>query len=216
MTLNRTDGPNGGKGVVRAIQAEALRLARSRRIALGSVALAVTLPAAALTPVTDFDLNRYYGTWYEIAAIRGFLQSRCARDTRSEYAAAENGAIAVRSHCLRADGTAETSEAQARPLDPALPAVLKVTSVRFLGIWWYPLGRESIVIALGPEYRWLTTGHPSLRYGRILSREPTLPDAALKSITTTLLSEGFDPCAFVFTPQSGGRTRAARLCDELH
>lgn len=186
-----------------------------QRACAAILGVACALPADALTPVTEFELTRYYGTWYEIAAIRGFLQSRCARDTRSEYAPAENGAIAVRSRCLRADGTAETSEAQARALDPALPAVLKVTGVRFLGIWWYPLGRESIVIALSPEYRWLATGHPSLRYGRILSREPALPDGALKSITATLLAEGFDPCAFVFTPQTGGRTRAGRLCDEL-
>jgi apolipoprotein D and lipocalin family protein len=182
---------------------------------LGIIAFIGVAPAAALTPVVDFDLNRYYGTWYEIAAIRGFLQSRCARDTRAEYTAAEYGAIATRSHCLRADGTAEINEARARPLDPALPSVLKVTSVNFLGIWWYPFGRESIIIALGPEYRWLAAGHPSLRYGRILSREPSLPDAALKSIVGALVAEGFDPCAFVFTPQTGGRAQAARLCDEI-
>jgi len=171
--------------------------------------------AMALTPVTGFDLNRYLGTWYEIAAIPGFLQSRCARDTNTEYTVAENGAIAVTTRCLRADGTPETNHARARPLEPSLPSVLKVTSVRFLGIWWYPFGRESIIIALGPEYRWLATGHPSLRYGRILSREPSLSDTELKSIVGTLLAEGFDPCAFVFTPQTGGRAAAARLCDEV-
>ncbi len=186
-----------------------------RWISAAMLALASIMPAAALTPVVDFDLNRYYGTWYEIAAIRGFLQSRCARDTRAEYTAAENGAIATRSHCLRADGTAEINEARARPLDPSLPSVLKITSVNFLGIWWYPFGRESIIIALGPEYRWLATGHPSLRYGRILSRDPSLSDTALKSITVALVAEGFDPCAFVFTPQTGGRAQAARLCDEV-
>jgi apolipoprotein D and lipocalin family protein len=186
-----------------------------RWISVAMLALAPTTPAAALTPVVDFDLNRYYGTWYEIAAIRGFLQSRCARDTRTEYTAAANGAIATWNDCLRADGTAETNEWQSRPLDPALPSVLKVTSVHFLGIWWFPFGRESIVIALGPEYRWLATGHPSLRYGRILSREPSLSDTALESIAGALVAEGFDLCAFVFTPQTGGRTRAARLCDEV-
>ncbi len=186
-----------------------------RWVSAAMLALASIVPAAALTPVVDFDLNRYYGTWYEIAAIRGFLQSRCARDTRAEYTAAENGAIATRSHCVRADGTAEINEGRARPLDPTLPSVLKVTSVNFLGIWWYPFGRESIIIALGPEYRWLATGHPSLRYGRILSREPSLPDAALKSIVGALVAEGFDPCAFVFTPQTGGRAQTARLCDEV-
>jgi len=198
------------------LQTGRIGAARRWRIGLLLVALIGVAPAAALTPVADFDLNRYFGTWYEIAAIPGFLQSHCARDIRSEYTAMDNGAIATRTRCLRADGSIEINEGQARPLDPALPSVLKVTTVHFLGIWWYPFGRESIVIALGPEYRWLVTGHPSLRYGRILAREPSLPDAALQGIATALLKEGFDPCTFVFTPQTGGRTRNTRLCDEVH
>ena len=171
--------------------------------------------AMALTPVTGFDLNRYLGTWYEIAAIPGFLQSRCARDTRTEYTAAENGAIANRTHCLRADGTPELNESRTRPLEPSLPSVLKITSVNFLGIWWYPFGRESIIIAFDPEYRWLAAAHPSLRYGRILSREPSLSDEALKRIAATLVEEGFDLCKFVSTPQTGGRDSPVKLCEIL-
>ena len=171
--------------------------------------------ALALTPVTGFDLERYLGTWYEIAAIPGFLQSRCARDTNTEYSVAENGAIAVKSRCLRADGTSELNEGRARALEPSLPSVLKITSVHFLGIWWYPFGRESIIIALDPGYRWLASAHPSLRYGRILAREPSLSNEALKSIAPTLVEEGFDLCAFVLTPQTGGRDRPAKLCEIL-
>jgi apolipoprotein D and lipocalin family protein len=190
--------------------------ARRWRVGVALAALCLVASAAALTPVADFDLNRYFGTWYEIAAIRGFIQSRCARDTQSEYQPADNGAISTHIRCLRADGSVETTEGQQRPLDPTLPSVLKVTTVHFLGIWWYPFGRESIVIALDPDYRWLVLGHPSLRYGRILARQPTLPDATLQTITAALVKEGFDPCAFVFTPQTGGRTQAARLCDQVH
>lgn len=172
--------------------------------------------ALALTPVTGFELDRYLGTWYEIAAIPGFLQSRCSRDTRTEYAAAENGALSVKSSCLRADGTSELNESRSRALEPSLPSVLKVTSVHFLGIWWYPFGRESIVIAFDPQYRWVASAHPSLRYGRILSREPSLSDEALKSIGASFADEGFDLCNFVLTPQTGGRDRPAKLCDVLH
>ena len=169
--------------------------------------------ALALTPATGFDLNRYLGTWYEIAAIPGFLQSGCARDTMTEYTTAENGAIAASSRCLRADGTPQLNEGRTRALEPTLPSVLKVTSVRFLGIWWYPFGRESIIIAFDPEYRWLVAAHPSLRYGRILSRDPSLSDEALKSIAPTLVEEGFDLCTFVLTPQTAGRDRPAKLCE---
>src|SRR5438309_154249 len=97
------------------------------------VATAWLAPALALTPVANFEIDRYMGTWYEIAAIPGFLQSRCARDTHLEYTRVDNGAIATKSHCMRADGTVEVNEGRARPLDPELPSVLKVTSVHLLG-----------------------------------------------------------------------------------
>ena len=136
---------------------------------IGIFMLAPLAPAIALTPLPDFKLDGYVATWYEIASIRGFLQSRCARDTRTEYSIGENGALMLESKCLRADGTPERSEARARPMDPALPSVLKITTVHMLGIWWYPFGRESIVVARGPDRRWLAVGHPSLRYARILA-----------------------------------------------
>jgi apolipoprotein D and lipocalin family protein len=179
------------------------------------VGLSWMATASALTPATGFELGPYLGTWYEIAAIPGFLQSRCAKDTRAEYKSAENGAIAINNQCVRADGTADTSESRARALEPTLPSVLKITSVHFLGIWWYPFGRESIIVAFDPGYRWVATAHPSLRYGRILAREPFLSQDALRTIATTLGDEGFDLCTFVLTPQTGGRDRSARLCEVL-
>lgn len=184
-----------------------------RFAALILLALAALTPALALTPVTDFDLTRYMGTWYEFASIPGFLQSKCARDTQSEYTPGENGALAVMTRCTRRDGTPDASESRTRPLEASVPAVLKVTAVNFLGIWWYPLGRESIVIAVGPDYKWLALGHPSLRYARILSRTPALPDDAVKSAAASLAAQQFDLCAMVTTAQSAGRATAGRLCD---
>jgi apolipoprotein D and lipocalin family protein len=195
------------------VQRRSIRRSTSGLAFIAFIASIGALPALALTPAANFELDRYYGSWYEIAAMRGFLQSRCNRDTRSDYAAGDNGAIITRSRCLRADGMVENTEGRARPLDRELPAVLKVTSVHLLGIWWYPFGRESIIIAHEPGYRWITVGHPSLRYGRILSREPALSDDALKTAAASLAQEGFDLCAFVFTPQAGGRSDAGRLCD---
>jgi apolipoprotein D and lipocalin family protein len=186
-----------------------------RIAALFLLVLAPLTPALALIPVPEFDLNRYQGTWYEIATIPGFLQSRCARDTSVDYKAAENGAMAAQTRCTRADGSPDASESRVRPLDSATPAVLKVTAVQFLGIWWYPLGRESIVIAVAPDYRWIVLGHPSLRYGRILSREPSLGDSELKLAAAALTEGQFDLCKFVTTPQTKGRVPPTRLCDIL-
>jgi lipocalin len=182
---------------------------------IGFFTLLPLTSSVALTPLPDFKLDGYVATWYEIASIRGFLQSRCARDTRTEYSIGENGALMLESKCLRADGTAERSEARARPMDPALPSVLKITGVHMLGIWWYPFGRESIVVALGPERRWLAVGHPSLRYARILAHSPALSDDDLKSAAAALAEAQFDLCSMVLTVQSDGRQQPARLCDFL-
>jgi lipocalin len=180
---------------------------------IGILMLAPQVPAIALTPLPDFKLDGYVATWYEIASIRGFLQSRCARDTRTEYSIGENGALMLESKCLRADGTPERSEARARPMDPALPSVLKITTVHMLGIWWYPFGRESIVVARGPDRRWLAVGHPSLRYARILAHSPALSDDDLKSAAAALAEAQFDLCAMVLTVQTDGRQQPTRVCD---
>jgi apolipoprotein D and lipocalin family protein len=179
------------------------------------LALALTAPAAALTPVADFDVTRYHGTWYEVAAIPGFFQNKCASDTQSEYVPADDGALIVRSHCTQAKGGTYASEGRARALDPGVPSVLKVTYVYQLGIWWYPFGHNQVVIGSGRNYEWLVIGDPSLRYGRILARQPALPGEALRTAAAVLTGEGYNLCTFVAKPQAGGRQQAARLCDEV-
>jgi apolipoprotein D and lipocalin family protein len=177
-------------------------------------AFASVAPAAALSPVTEFDISRYHGVWYEIASIPGFFQGKCARDTRTEYTPEEGGALIVRNQCIGPDGGMERTEGRGRPLDPRVPAVLKVTFVNQLGIWWYPLGRNQVVIAAGRDYEWIVIGEPSLHYGRILARGPSLPDDALRKTVAALTAENYNLCAFTFKPQTGGRTQATRLCDE--
>lgn len=176
------------------------------------LAAALSAPAVALTPVSEFALSRYQGGWYEIASIPGFFQGKCARDTLVEYVPEEGGALIVRNRCVRPDGGTEQIEGRARPLDPAVPAVLKVTSVNQFGIWWYPFGRNQVVIAAGRDY--LVIAEPSLHYGRILARQPTLSDDALRAAVAALTAEQYDLCRFVFKPQTGGRMQASRLCDE--
>jgi apolipoprotein D and lipocalin family protein len=179
------------------------------------IGLALAVPAAALTPLADFSPSRYQGSWYEIAAIPGFFRNQCQRDVQFEYAPEDGGALVLRNRCLRPDGSVVVSEGRGRALDPGLPSVLKVTFVHALGIWWYPFGRNLIVFAAGPGDRWLAIGDPSLRYGRVIAREPALDPQALRAIDAALAAEGFDRCLFMLKPQTGGKEKTARLCDEI-
>ncbi|HET9762849.1 MAG TPA: lipocalin family protein, partial [Casimicrobiaceae bacterium] len=188
---------------------------RCPSMAIGIAMLSFASSATALTPLADFNAQRYLGKWYEIAAMPGAFRNQCARDVQVDYSLEDSGALIVRNQCLRPDGTTLQSEGRGRILDGGVPAVLKVTFVQGLGLWWYPFGRNQTVIAAGRRGEWLVIGDPSLHYGRVLAREPTLDDAALRVVDAALAAESYDRCAFVIKPQAGGRNQLRRLCDEI-
>jgi apolipoprotein D and lipocalin family protein len=187
-----------------------------RWVTIPLLAAVTALPALALTPLADFNVTRYHGRWYEISAIPGFFGNKCQRDVQVDYAPEDGGALVVRNRCQRPDGGVLETEGRARALEPDLPAVLKVTFVHQLGIWWYPFGRNQTVIAAGTGNRWLVIGDASLRYGRVIARDPALDSESLRAVAAVLANEGYDRCAFMLKPQTGGRERPARLCDEVH
>lgn len=186
-----------------------------RWVSIPLLAAVTILPALALTPLAEFEVARYQGRWYEIGAIPGFFSNQCQRDVQVEYTPEAGGALVVRNRCRRPDGSVLQTEGRARALDPNVPAVLKVTFVHQLGIWWYPFGRNQTVIAAGAGNRWLVIGDASLRYGRVIAREPALDSASLRAVAAVLANEGYDRCAFMLKPQTGGREALARLCDEV-
>jgi len=190
-------------------------LSRIRRVAFLSLALVPAAPAMALTPLADFTASRYQGRWYEIAAIPGFFRNQCQRDVQLDYQAEDGGALMMLNRCRRPDGSMLQSEGRGRVLDPDVPSVLKVTFVHALGIWWYPFGRNQVLFAAGPADRWLIIGDPSLRYGRVLAREPVLDASSLRAVDAALAAEGFDRCRFVLKPHTGGKDQASRLCDDV-
>jgi len=182
---------------------------------MGIALLALAACAEAITPLAAFEASRYQGLWYEIAAIPGAFRNQCERDVQIEYALEDGGAFVLRNSCRRPDGDTILNEGRGRALDPNVPAVLKVTFVHGLGIWWYPFGRNQTVIAAGPDYRWLVIGDSTLRYGRVLARDPALDEKTLRAVDGVLAAEGYDRCAFVLKPQARGRGETGRLCDEV-
>ena len=64
-------------------------------------------PVAAKTPlptVPHLDLQRYSGTWYEIARLPNMFQKRCASDVVARYGPLPDGRVSVLNRCLTADG----------------------------------------------------------------------------------------------------------------
>jgi apolipoprotein D and lipocalin family protein len=171
--------------------------------------------ASEVKAVASVDLNRYQGKWFELAAIPQFFQRKCVRDTFAEYSKLESGEIKVENHCVREDTGRERAEGRARLYDSNETSKLTLTFLKLFGEFRYWAGGDYWVIALDPNYQWAVVGHPSRKYGWVLSRTPTQPVPVLAEIVGRIKAQGYDACEFIITPQTGGLSIKRPLCTAL-
>lgn len=162
-----------------------------RALAGGLVLLAGCVPGgeggAPLQTVTYVDLQRYLGTWYEIASYPHRFQKGCVA-SRADYTLRDDGILGVTNECRQEtlDGSRRSVTGRARVVDPVTNARLKVSFFRpFWGDYW--------IIDLDPDYRWAVVGHPSRNYLWILSRTPWLDEEIYREVITRLPAQGYDP-----------------------
>ena len=125
-------------------------------LALGLLGLA---PASAqdkpLEVVDHVDLERYLGTWYEIATIPQRFQKGCVAVTAT-YSLKPDGKIQVINRCRKEtlDGKVKDIEGKAWVVDKTTNAKLKVQFFwPFSGAYW--------IIELDADYQWAVVGHPN-------------------------------------------------------
>jgi len=160
------------------------------RTALLIVLLAASPVAGANRPVETLDLQRYAGTWHEIARLPMFFQRQCVDRTTATYTARQDGSIEVRNACRTKDGSMIESVGAARRVD-GHPGQLEV---RFAPAWlsWLPyVWADYWVVDLDPEYRWAVVGGPSRKYLWVLSRTPTMDKALLEQIKAGAKRRGY-------------------------
>jgi apolipoprotein D and lipocalin family protein len=150
-----------------------------------------------LEVVRYVDLQRYLGTWYEIAAIPQRFQKGCVGVT-AEYSLRKNGDIQVVNTCLQEtlDGEARTARGKARVVDRTTNAKLKVWFFwPFRGAYW--------IIGLDVDYRWAIVGHPDRTYLWILSRSPQMDETLYGDLLKLVADKGYDLTKIKKTLQPG-------------
>ncbi len=139
-----------------------------------------------LRTVERVDLQRYVGTWYEIAAFPQRFQRGCTA-TKATYSLRPDGQLDVVNRCREGapDGPEKVARGRARVVDRETNAKLKVSFFRpFWGDYW--------IVELGPDYEYAVVGHPSRDYLWILARAPTMPPALYDAIVARLAAVGYE------------------------
>lgn len=134
---------------------------------LGLTACSVAPPKGA-TPVEPFDLERYLGTWYEIARLDHSFE-RGLDNVSARYSLRPDGNVEVINSGYRIE-TGERKEAVgvAKFIGEENVASLKVS---FFG----PFYGGYHVVALDEDYRWALVIGQSRKYLWILARDKQIP-----------------------------------------
>jgi apolipoprotein D and lipocalin family protein len=146
-----------------------------------------------LEVVSDVQLDRYDGKWYEIAKYPVSFERGCSGVT-AEYTIRDDGRVTVLNTCLEGslDGPVRTIEGTARVVNAVEPAKLAVS---FFG----PFEAPYWVIDLDGEspdsepYQWAVVGDPTRQFLWILSRTPQLDEDIYAGIIARLPDKGYDP-----------------------
>lgn len=140
--------------------------------------------------VYEVDLDRYQGTWYEIARKPTSFQFLCYRNVTATYRIKSDGGIKVENRCkglfgetIKADGNATVGDSTAKLKVSFIPDYLRWLNIPD-GDYW--------VLALDEEYRYVMVGSPKRNYLWILSRTQTMPADVYQNYLNLAQNQGYD------------------------
>lgn len=135
--------------------------------------------------VKELDIERYLGTWYEIARF----DHRFERDmvgVTANYSWREDGKIKVINSGYKKsfEGVKDTAIGKAKIPNPDKPAHLKVS------FFWIFYG-DYYVMELDKNYEWAVIGSSSDKYLWILSRTPQISENLKSDLLNRIKKRGY-------------------------
>jgi apolipoprotein D and lipocalin family protein len=162
-----------------------LRIAAAAVLLLALPPCATVAAAQTATAVPQLDLNRFMGTWYEVARYPIKPEKSCVADAMVLYALADKSThFQVVDSCRTKDGSMNVRNANGKTSDKSGDGKLKVGSFfLFYKKYW--------VLAIGPDNDWALVGAPNHKTLWILSRTPVIKPENLALAESKAAAEGF-------------------------
>ena len=173
-----------------------IRLAKWVFLLLAPVLLTACLGMPdGVRPVTGFELDRYLGTWYEIARLDHSFERGLTRVT-AEYSLREDGGVRVVNRGYdAAAGEWREAVGKAYFVDSDKLGYLKVS---FFG----PFYGSYVVFELDQDdYRYAFVAGPDRSYLWLLARTPTIDEGLRQRFVDRAAELGFDTGALIFVEQ---------------
>ncbi len=139
--------------------------------------------------VSNLDLQRYMGEWYEIARINNRFE-RNMEHVKALYRMLPNGRVEIINSGVDSR-TGKLRKAVGKAHAGKIAGRLRVS---FFWIFY----SDYDILELGNNYEWALVGGSSQKYLWILSRTPQLPQPTLDTILHLARQRGYDTSKLIF------------------
>jgi apolipoprotein D and lipocalin family protein len=160
----------------------------------------------ALASAAHVDLDRFVGSWFEIARLPCRQDKDCLSDARVTYARTDHG-LRLLSLCRRENGSIRRSTGRAKLADDATQARFKISyshsALDALPFVW----SDYTIIDVADDYSTAILGAADRKHLWFLSRQPTVANAAHQDFMNKARAQGFDTSALVYTRHTSASTR---------
>lgn len=149
----------------------------------------------SVTPVSGFKLERYLGTWYEVARLDHSFERGLSRVT-AEYRLRDDGGVAVLNRGYsKADQEWKQAEGKAYFVNTDSEGYLKVS---FFG----PFYGSYVIFELDHEnYQYAFVSGPDTDYLWLLSRTPSVSREVMQKFAVMAKARGFDTSDLIYVQQ---------------
>jgi apolipoprotein D and lipocalin family protein len=146
--------------------------------------------------VTNVDLKRYQGMWYEIARLPNFFE-RKLKCTSAAYTLRADGKITVvnAGNYITDPQKSTSSKGVAWIPDKKSPAKLKVQ-------FFWPFSGDYWIMELDKDYKYVLVGDPALKYLWILAREKTMDEKTYNMLLQKAINNGYDVSTIIRVEQN--------------
>lgn len=151
--------------------------------------------------VKELDIERYLGTWYEIARFDHRFE-RGMQGVTANYSWREDGKIKVVNSGYKntLDGKKNTAIGKAKIPDPSRPAHLKVS------FFWFFYG-DYFVMELDEDYQWAVIGSSSDKYLWMLSRTHQISDLLKRDLLNRIEKRGYNISDLIWVEQTKSKNK---------
>ena len=173
-------------------------------MAIGASSI-LTLAHAQTEPlqaVEKIELNKYLGTWHEVARKPLYFQRKCDSNVTANYSLNKNGNIKVDNSCYTKDGKFKQTIGEAFVQNAPSNSKLKVSFLPKI-IRWLPVGRGDYwVLKIDENYETVLVGEPDKKYMWILSRSQQPQPEVVQEYLNYAESLGYDLSDLIKTKQT--------------